>query len=101
MHHSFAVAYANCMTSTGINFKKTAASANRFASSTAIREPVTPPSLRRQPNLGTDEASRPVHSRQACQLGLVEALPGKWRRVYIARRILDIIEAPTASELVN
>lgn len=52
-------------------------------------------------NLGLTKPAVRAILDKLVRLGLVQALPGKWRRVYIARRILDIIEAPTASELVT
>ena len=36
---------------------------------------------------------------QLVTLGIIEMLPGKWRRLYLARELLDLIEAPTAAAL--
>jgi Fic family protein len=52
-------------------------------------------------NLGLTKPAVRAILDKLVRLGLVQALPGKWRRVYIARRILDIIEAPVASELAT
>jgi Fic family protein len=46
--------------------------------------------------LGVTRAAASRTLQRFTELGILELLPGKWRRYYVARRLLDAIEAPTA-----